>query len=248
MVTFLFIAPFSQELEPPQNPGRFTPFTPRYDAETGKHYNANRDYDPASGRYVQSDPIGLNGGQPSTYAYVDGQPTRYVDPTGQITIADDIVLGTVMAGTACLMTPGCRDAIGRVISNTASALGDIGASLAAWGAIKLPKAKSRASRRTIRTSAMPQCRELRRWLRHMRGRAFLRLAKGPTLFRGTISTCLEVCLAATRLTVISCVGTIRRTTATELRLVHLLWSTLLVILTSLVQNTMRAHIFTQQMR
>ncbi|MGA3959361.1 RHS repeat-associated core domain-containing protein, partial [Ralstonia nicotianae] len=53
-----------------------------YDQETGKHYNVNRDYDPASGRYVQSDPIGLNGGQPSTFAYVGGQPTRYTDPKG----------------------------------------------------------------------------------------------------------------------------------------------------------------------
>ncbi|MFC0583873.1 RHS repeat-associated core domain-containing protein, partial [Ralstonia solanacearum] len=53
-----------------------------YDAETGKHYNANRDYDPASGRYVQSDPIGLNGGQWSTYAYVGGNPTRYTDASG----------------------------------------------------------------------------------------------------------------------------------------------------------------------
>ena len=52
------------------------------DAETGKYYNVNRDYDPASGRYVQSDPIGLAAGQPSTYAYVDGKPASSVDPFG----------------------------------------------------------------------------------------------------------------------------------------------------------------------
>ncbi|MEF9406870.1 RHS repeat-associated core domain-containing protein, partial [Ralstonia solanacearum species complex bacterium KE055] len=53
-----------------------------YDAETGKHYNANRDYDPAGGRYIQSDPIGLHGGQPSTFAYVGGNPVSWFDPLG----------------------------------------------------------------------------------------------------------------------------------------------------------------------
>jgi RHS repeat-associated protein len=33
-----------------------------YDAETGLHYNYFRDYDPGVGRYVESDPIGLQGG------------------------------------------------------------------------------------------------------------------------------------------------------------------------------------------
>ena len=33
-----------------------------YDAETGTHYNFHRDYKPNAGRYVQSDPIGLEGG------------------------------------------------------------------------------------------------------------------------------------------------------------------------------------------
>lgn len=32
------------------------------DSETGLHYNCYRDYDPVTGQYVQSDPIGFAGG------------------------------------------------------------------------------------------------------------------------------------------------------------------------------------------
>lgn len=33
-----------------------------FDRETNTHYNTFRDCDPSTGRYVQSDPIGLRGG------------------------------------------------------------------------------------------------------------------------------------------------------------------------------------------
>jgi hypothetical protein len=41
----------------------------------------NRDFDPAVGRYVESDPIGLNGGV-NTYSYVRSKPTAATDSTG----------------------------------------------------------------------------------------------------------------------------------------------------------------------
>jgi RHS repeat-associated protein len=52
-----------------------------FDKETGLHYNYFRDYNPAIGRYVQSDPIGLAGGL-NTFAYVGGNPLTFVDPEG----------------------------------------------------------------------------------------------------------------------------------------------------------------------
>lgn len=52
-----------------------------FDKETNLHYNYFRDYSPEIGRYVQSDPIGLDGGL-NVYAYVNANPLRTTDPTG----------------------------------------------------------------------------------------------------------------------------------------------------------------------
>jgi len=52
-----------------------------YDAETGLSQNYFRDFDPAVGRYTESDPIGLAGGY-STYAYGLGNPLSNSDPDG----------------------------------------------------------------------------------------------------------------------------------------------------------------------
>ena len=52
-----------------------------FDGQAGLHYNYLRDYDPATGGYIESDPIGLHGGI-NTYQYADADPANVFDPTG----------------------------------------------------------------------------------------------------------------------------------------------------------------------
>ena len=61
-----------------------------FDAEAGRSYNYFRDYDPQTGRYVESDPTGLMGGL-NTYAYAAENPALYQDPSGK----DPIIGATV---------------------------------------------------------------------------------------------------------------------------------------------------------
>jgi RHS repeat-associated protein len=77
-----------------------------FDKETGLHYNYFRDYNPAIGRYVQSDPIGLAGGL-NTFGYAGGRPVTSIDPYGLWEVADlfpkdapIVTLGRAYAGVA----------------------------------------------------------------------------------------------------------------------------------------------------
>ena len=88
-----------------------------YDDETGLHYNYFRTYDPETGRYLESDPIGLGGGL-NTYGYVNANPNSFVDPYGLFMTSVD---------AACTVDPFiCAEVMGdisRIPQNLADAHG-----------------------------------------------------------------------------------------------------------------------------
>ncbi|WP_177170334.1 RHS repeat protein [Nitrosomonas marina] len=88
-----------------------------FDAETQLHYNYFRDYEPATGRYISSDPIGLVGGV-NTFGYALQNPLTYVDPDGKQTICAIWPLGTltcVIASIGVITTAKkCSDGVNNV--------------------------------------------------------------------------------------------------------------------------------------
>ncbi len=83
-----------------------------YDAETGLHYNYHRYYDPRTGRYLRSDPIGLTGGI-NLYAYVLNDPINAVDSYGLVrwravgkgTVKTIFGAAAVVGGASAAATP-----------------------------------------------------------------------------------------------------------------------------------------------
>jgi RHS repeat-associated protein len=95
-----------------------------YDAETGLHQNYFRDYEASIGRYVQRDPIGLDGGI-NVFGYVGGGPLYWADPEG-------------LVGQICVLNPaGCAQAADKVIRLCVTAIKAIAAALTAGKAVEI---------------------------------------------------------------------------------------------------------------
>jgi RHS repeat-associated protein len=71
-----------------------------YDAETGLNYNARRDYNPALGRYIETDPAGLTSDK-TLYVYAQSNPLRYIDPLGlACQLVSSVLVGNAHLGTS----------------------------------------------------------------------------------------------------------------------------------------------------
>lgn len=85
-------------------------YTGRENDGTGLYYYRARYYNPAWGRFVSEDPIGLRGGI-NRYRYANGNPVSLRDPDGQFGVVG-VLIGAVSGGIGGYITGGYAGAIG----------------------------------------------------------------------------------------------------------------------------------------
>jgi RHS repeat-associated protein len=66
----------------PANGDRFKYADMEYDPAVGIYYDRARSYNPATGRFLQQDPLGLAAGDVNIYRYVGNNPVTLSDPSG----------------------------------------------------------------------------------------------------------------------------------------------------------------------
>jgi len=90
-------------------------FTGREDDGAGLMYYRARYYDPAGGRFITEDPLGLFSGDTNPYRYVSSDPVNRVDPTGQYSFPLPLPPGPAVVGGAAAVSFGVGFGIGYLI-------------------------------------------------------------------------------------------------------------------------------------
>jgi RHS repeat-associated protein len=85
-----------------------------FEVETGWNHNGFRDYAPALGRYLESDPIGLAGGL-NTYRYAGANPMRLTDRSGLL-LDQALAAALERAAVVEVVGGGPEDPIGDVLA------------------------------------------------------------------------------------------------------------------------------------
>jgi len=75
-----------------------------FDKETGLAYNWNRYRDLRSGRFIQADPLGLDGGDLSLYVLRKNNPLSFTDPQGLVGQGAAAACGPYMLACAAVIT------------------------------------------------------------------------------------------------------------------------------------------------
>jgi len=106
----------------------------RYDMASGLNYNYFRDYEPAVGRYLESDPVGLEGGI-NTYLYASANPLGLIDPTAETPVHAAAIAAALLAARIalkrCMRNKACRCRVVYGLYKTACGVGCKGTTCAA---------------------------------------------------------------------------------------------------------------------
>ncbi len=164
--------PFGQPLAATGSPANAVRYTGRlWDEESGTYHYRTRQYDPASGRFLQQDTAAGDHAEPisifNRYVYVRGNPVQLVDPFGRFwrelfhfvwTAIKVIALVIVAIVLVVVAVVACVSLIGAIVSGSIVAALGFAATLAlavfllvkvvgaiakllGWGSVKLPSGR-----------------------------------------------------------------------------------------------------------